>query len=131
MLTCLICGRDMQQDTAEISELLRESGCIGTTTDSGGREFQFEAVSDWRSAARAMPVTIRKFASSWWTASGARESTPVRRASKSMNIDSLARMRPGMSCVRYGVRQSRRQARLTGVPRKSAPGSTQPRSTRA
>jgi hypothetical protein len=42
MLTCLICGGDMQQDTAEVSELLRENGCIGTTVDSGGREFQFE-----------------------------------------------------------------------------------------
>ena len=41
MLTCLICGGDMQQDTAEIAELLRERGCIGTTVDSGGREFQF------------------------------------------------------------------------------------------
>jgi len=42
MLTCLICGGDMQQDTAAIAELLRDSGCIGTTTDCGGREFQFE-----------------------------------------------------------------------------------------
>ncbi len=42
MLTCLICGGDMQKDTAEISELLREHGCISTTVDSGGREFQFE-----------------------------------------------------------------------------------------
>ena len=41
MLTCLICGGDMQQDTAEVAELLRERGCIGTTVDSGGREFQF------------------------------------------------------------------------------------------
>jgi hypothetical protein len=41
MLTCLICGGDMQQDTAEVTELLREHGCIGTTADSGGREFQF------------------------------------------------------------------------------------------
>ena len=32
----------MQQDTAEVTELLREAGCIGTTVDSGGREFQFE-----------------------------------------------------------------------------------------
>jgi hypothetical protein len=31
----------MQQDTAEITELLRERGCIGTTMNSGGREFQF------------------------------------------------------------------------------------------
>ena len=41
MLTCLICGGDMQQDTAEVTELLRESGCIGTRADSGGREFHF------------------------------------------------------------------------------------------
>jgi hypothetical protein len=31
----------MQQDTAEITELLREHGCISTTRDSGGREFRF------------------------------------------------------------------------------------------
>lgn len=31
----------MRQDTAEITELLRQHGCIGTTSDSGGREFQF------------------------------------------------------------------------------------------
>jgi hypothetical protein len=41
MLTCLICGGDMQRDTAEVTELLRECGCIGTTVDSAGREFQF------------------------------------------------------------------------------------------
>jgi hypothetical protein len=41
MLTCLICGGDMRQDTAEITELLRQQGCIGTTSDSSGREFQF------------------------------------------------------------------------------------------
>ena len=41
MLTCLICGGDMQQDTVEVTELLREGGCIGTTVDSGGREFHF------------------------------------------------------------------------------------------
>jgi hypothetical protein len=42
MLTCLICGGDMRQDTAEVSERLREAGCIGTTVDSdGGSEFQF------------------------------------------------------------------------------------------
>lgn len=41
MLTCLICGGDLQQDTAEVTELLREHGCISTTVDSGGREFQF------------------------------------------------------------------------------------------
>lgn len=40
-LTCLICGGDMRQDTEEISEILREHGCIGTTSNSGGREFQF------------------------------------------------------------------------------------------
>ena len=42
MLTCLICGGDMQQDTAEVTERLRDAGCIGTTVDSGGgREFRF------------------------------------------------------------------------------------------
>ena len=41
MLTCLICGGDMRQDTAEITELLREHGCISTTRGSEGREFQF------------------------------------------------------------------------------------------
>jgi hypothetical protein len=43
MLTCLICGGDMRQDTAEITQLLQEAGCIGTTLDpgGGGREFQF------------------------------------------------------------------------------------------
>jgi hypothetical protein len=42
MLTCLICGGDMRQDTAEVAELLRQAGCISTTVDSGGgREFQF------------------------------------------------------------------------------------------
>ena len=41
MLTCLICGGDMQQDTAEVAELLREGGCISTTMNSSGREFQF------------------------------------------------------------------------------------------
>jgi len=41
MLTCLICGGDMRQDTAEIAELLHECGCISTTVDSGGREFRF------------------------------------------------------------------------------------------
>jgi len=42
MLTCLICGGDMRQDTAEITERLREAGCTATTVDSGGgREFQF------------------------------------------------------------------------------------------
>jgi hypothetical protein len=41
MLTCLICGGDMRQDTAEVTELLRESGCVSTTADSGGREFLF------------------------------------------------------------------------------------------
>jgi hypothetical protein len=42
MLTCLICGGDMRQDTAEVTELLRESGCISTTVDSDGREFLFD-----------------------------------------------------------------------------------------
>ena len=40
-MTCLICGGDMQQDTAEITELLRENGCISTMHGSDGREFQF------------------------------------------------------------------------------------------
>jgi len=42
MLTCLICGGDMQQDTAEVTELLLEHGCIGTARDSGNRVFRFE-----------------------------------------------------------------------------------------
>ena len=42
MLTCLICGGDMHQDTAEVAELLRERGCIATRMGSSGREFQFE-----------------------------------------------------------------------------------------
>ena len=42
MMTCLICGGDMQQDTAEVTELLREHGCIRTTVGSEGREFEFE-----------------------------------------------------------------------------------------
>jgi hypothetical protein len=41
MLTCLICGGDMQQDTAEVTELLLAHGCVSTTTGSDGREFQF------------------------------------------------------------------------------------------
>jgi hypothetical protein len=41
MLTCLICGHDMQQDTAEITELLRAHGCISTTVGPDGREFVF------------------------------------------------------------------------------------------
>jgi hypothetical protein len=41
MLTCLICGRDMQQDTAEITELLRAHGCISTSVGPEGREFVF------------------------------------------------------------------------------------------
>jgi hypothetical protein len=41
MLTCLICSRDMQQDTAEITELLRAHGCISTTMGPDGREFVF------------------------------------------------------------------------------------------
>jgi hypothetical protein len=31
----------MRQDTTEVTESLREHGCIGTTADSGSREFQF------------------------------------------------------------------------------------------
>lgn len=31
----------MRQDTAEVGELLREHGCISTTTSEAGREFQF------------------------------------------------------------------------------------------
>jgi hypothetical protein len=42
MLTCLICGGDMRQDTSEVAQLLQESGCISTTTGPNGREFQFE-----------------------------------------------------------------------------------------
>ncbi len=42
MLTCLICGGDMQQDTAEITALLREHGCISTTVGPDGREFLFK-----------------------------------------------------------------------------------------
>jgi hypothetical protein len=41
MMTCLICGGDMQQDTAEVTELLREHGCVSTIFGSDGREFQF------------------------------------------------------------------------------------------
>lgn len=41
MLTCLLCGGDMRQDTAEVTELLRESGCISTTSGPDGRRFQF------------------------------------------------------------------------------------------
>lgn len=42
MLTCLICGGDMQQDTKEVTERLREAGCTGTIVDpGGGRTFQF------------------------------------------------------------------------------------------
>jgi len=41
MLTCLICGGDMRQDTAKITELLRENGCISTTVGEDGREFLF------------------------------------------------------------------------------------------
>lgn len=40
-MTCLICGGDMQQDTAEITELLRAHGCISTSRGADGREFQF------------------------------------------------------------------------------------------
>jgi hypothetical protein len=31
----------MRQDTAEVTELLLQRGCIGTKTEAGGREFQF------------------------------------------------------------------------------------------
>ena len=42
MLTCLICGGDMQQDTTEVTERLREAGCTSTIVDSGGgRVFEF------------------------------------------------------------------------------------------
>jgi hypothetical protein len=41
MLTCLLCGGDMRQDTAEVTELLREGGCISTTSGPDGRRFQF------------------------------------------------------------------------------------------
>jgi hypothetical protein len=42
MLTCLICGGDMQQDTTEVSERLLEAGCTSTIVESdGGRVFQF------------------------------------------------------------------------------------------
>jgi hypothetical protein len=42
MLTCLICGGDMRQDTTEVTELLRENGCVSTTVDRDGREFVFQ-----------------------------------------------------------------------------------------
>jgi len=41
MLTCLICGGDMRQDTARVTELLLQHGCISTTTNEDGREFRF------------------------------------------------------------------------------------------
>jgi hypothetical protein len=42
MLTCLICGGDMRLDTVDITEQLRDAGCISTSVDSsGGREFRF------------------------------------------------------------------------------------------
>lgn len=41
MLTCLICGGDMRQNTDEVAELLRQHGCISTTRGPDGREFQF------------------------------------------------------------------------------------------
>lgn len=43
MLTCLICGNDMHQDTSEVADLLREHGCISTTMGPEGREFQFSS----------------------------------------------------------------------------------------
>jgi hypothetical protein len=42
MLTCLICGGDMRQDTEEVEELLREHGCISTSMGENGREFLFK-----------------------------------------------------------------------------------------
>jgi hypothetical protein len=41
MLTCLICGGDMRQDTAGVSDLLLQHGCISTTSTDEGREFRF------------------------------------------------------------------------------------------
>jgi hypothetical protein len=41
MLTCLICGGDKNQDTAEVTELLRAHGCISTTRGPEGRVFLF------------------------------------------------------------------------------------------
>ena len=41
MLTCLICGGDMRQDTASVTELLLQHGCISTTSTEAGREFRF------------------------------------------------------------------------------------------
>ena len=41
MLTCLICGGDMRQDTAGVTQLLLQHGCISTTTTEDGREFRF------------------------------------------------------------------------------------------
>ncbi|HEV7715471.1 MAG TPA: hypothetical protein VGO53_07735 [Steroidobacteraceae bacterium] len=41
MLTCLICGGDMNQDTAEVTELLRAHGCVSTTRSTEGRVFLF------------------------------------------------------------------------------------------
>jgi hypothetical protein len=41
MLTCLICGGDMRQDTARVTELLLQHGCISTTSTEAGREFRF------------------------------------------------------------------------------------------
>jgi hypothetical protein len=43
MLTCLVCGGDMQQDTDAVAGLLREHGCVSTTVTPEGREFQFES----------------------------------------------------------------------------------------
>ena len=42
MLTCLICGGDMRQDTSEVAQLLHENGCVSTTVGRDGREFQFQ-----------------------------------------------------------------------------------------
>ncbi len=42
MLTCLVCGGDMQQDTDAVSDLLRKHGCVSTTVTPDGREFHFK-----------------------------------------------------------------------------------------
>jgi hypothetical protein len=65
MLTCLICGGDMQQDTAEVTEQLRDAGCISTTVDSGGgREFKFsdgETLEVGGTCNACDAIEIRKF----------------------------------------------------------------------
>ena len=42
MLTCLICGGDMRQDTSAVEDLLRANGCISTSETEDGREFVFD-----------------------------------------------------------------------------------------